>query len=164
MKIQLILSLFVFLFSFQLFSSTYDKNKVNAERFIVQRLNDSARVCISKMEDKSYAAVLKRIVSNNGTYVDFLKLIKNDNFYSKIQYQQLNRFVNERVKYPDNLENVNLDFVILKSYQIELIANELELKDANKESFRLREYLSKIKIKASKKYQLAKLYSELHPC
>lgn len=164
MKIQLLLSFFILFFSFQVFSTSQSRNKENAERFIIQGLNDSAKVFIPKMEDKSYAAVLKRIVSNNGTYVDFLKLVKNVNFYSKIQYQQLNRFINKRVKYPENLENVNLDFVILKSYHIELIANELELKDANKESFRLREYLSKIKNKESKFYQLANLYTQLHPC
>jgi two-component sensor histidine kinase len=158
------ISLLFFLF-FLSFSNSYCNKtliKSNAERFVVQNLKDSALVYIHLLSPKKYASTLERIVKNKASYSDYLMLIRSVNFYSKIQYQQLSRFLNKRVKIPKKREEVNLDYVILKSNQIGFIANELELKDANKESEKLKRYLKSIKQKTSTDYKRAELYAELH--
>lgn len=158
------ISLLFFLF-FLSFSNSYCNKtliKSNAERFVVQNLKDSALVYIHLLSPKKYASTLERIVKNNASYSDYLTLLRSVNFYSKIQYQQLSRFLNKHVQVPENLEQVNLNYVILKADQINLIANELELKDANKESEKLKRYLKSIKQKKSNNYKRAVLYADLH--
>jgi len=159
-KNRLLIFLFFIFLTHLSFGSTPIKS--NAERFIIQELKDSSNVYIKQLSDKNYANVLKRINTEKANYHDYLVLIRTVNFYSKIQYQQLNRFLNKHVLTPENREVVNLEYVILKADQISFISNELELKDANKESIKLKQYLKFIKEKKSLDYKRALLYAELH--
>lgn len=156
-KIQLYLLIFL-----TPFVAKTQNNQEKAERFIVQELTDSAKVFIKKINNKRQQEIYNRINNNSASYNDYNYLLTHTMFFGKLQLSQLVKFLNKRVKYPTTEEKVSLSFVKLKANQIELIANELELKNANKESQRLKKYLSKIKNRKSNDYKLAELYAELH--
>lgn len=132
-------------------------------RFIIQNVPDSAHFYLKKIEDKKLKNTFLHILENNFSYHELLYACESNSFYGKIQFKQLNRFLKRKIQSPLSDNNVNLDFVELKVFQISFIANELELKEANKENEALFAYLKRIKNKKDKNYRKAKLLAELHP-
>lgn len=144
----------------QNFFSQEEKSK--AELFVIQGVKDSAKVYISKIKNQKYKSLLNNLNNNTASYSDYYQFATRISLYGKPQFKQLVRFLEKRINYPENTKVVNLDFVKLKATQIEIIANEIELKDANKENQKLKKYLQQIKNKKSTDYEHAKLYGEIH--
>ena len=142
--------------------SLAQKFQEKTERFIVQENKDSALAYLPKVGDANYRAVLSRIILDKASVKDYKSFLEKSMFFGKNQNAILNKFFERRIDYPTSNRTVDLEFTKFKASQIELIANELELKDANKESQRLKKYLDGIQDKKSNEFKIAKLYSELH--
>jgi two-component system, sensor histidine kinase PdtaS len=132
------------------------------EYFVIFELKDSLKQSIPTIKDNGYKRIIERISNDKASTGDYIRFVRDASFYGKLQYRQLNSFLNERVKTPENRRLVDLNYVILKSEQIAFIANELELEIANKAHEKLSAYLNSIEEKKSKYYKKAKLYLDIH--
>jgi len=160
MKNKLLLLLAFFFFTFYTSFGQLDNSKV--EYFVIFELKDSLKQNISKLKESGNKRLIERISKNKAINADYVSFIREASFYGKLQYKQLNNFLNERIKTPEDKSVVDLDYVILKVEQISFIANELELELANNIHEKLSNYLKSIENKKSVDYQKAKLYWELH--
>lgn len=159
MKNNLLLSIFFILF-FLIGHGQESKSKL--ENFVLTGQKDSISRYLNEITDISYRNSLQRISTNQAEINDYLRFLHEASFYGKTQHTLLNRFIQKSVDIPVDKKEVNLDYVILKSELINMIANELELKDANKESQKLKIYLNSIQNKKGIKYKKALLYADLH--
>lgn len=125
--------------------------------FLVSNEKDSAFLEIQNINDRHELAILIPILTETASYKDFHKFVLKNAFSNRRDYQNLFNFVDKCVKTPLDRQKVNLDYVVLQSSLIDLLANELELSDAVDQQKELSDYMNSIQDKSGD-YELADLY------
>jgi two-component sensor histidine kinase len=153
------LLVFFILFSFTANSKqAYDE----IEKLILNEENSKALQLIEKVSPTFYTKTLRRIALNEAGYLDYIEFIKRTNIYRKFEYEQLNALVQKKVLPPKNIENINLNYVKVKWYQINNLRNEISLTKATEENEKLKLYVSKIGKQKDPNVYRAKIYINTH--
>lgn len=152
--------LLIFLaFTFSVFGK---KPYTEIEKLILNEENKEALKLLEREEANFYTKTLKRIASNKAGYLDYLEFMKSASVLRKFEYEQLNTFIQKKVKEPLISDKINLNYVKIKWFQVNNLRNEISLSRATAVNEKLKEYISEFKNLSNNDILAAKIYANTH--
>lgn len=153
---------FLLVFLVLTFSVFGKKPYTEIEKLILNDENQEALKLLERVEANYYTKTLKRIASNKAGYLDYLEFVKSASVLRKFEYEQLNTFIQKRVKEPVISDKINMNYLKIKWFQVNNLRNEISLSRATTVNEKLKEYISKFKNQSDKDIQAAKIYANTH--
>ena len=132
------------------------------EKLILNDENQEALKLLERVEANYYTKTLKRIALNKSGYLDYLEFVKSASVLRKFEYEQLNTFIQKKVKEPVISDKINMNYLKIKWFQVNNLRNEISLSRATTVNEKLKEYISKFKNQSDKDIQAAKIYANTH--
>ena len=131
---------FLLLFLVLTFSGFGKKPYTEIEKLILNDENQEALKFLEREEVNFYTKSLMRIASNKAGYLDYLEFIKSASVLRKFEYEQLNTFIQKKVKKPVVSDKINMNYVKIKWFQVNNLRNEISLSKATTVNEKLKEY------------------------
>ena len=153
---------FLLVFLVLTFSVFGKKPYTEIEKLILNDENQEVLKLLERVEANYYTKTLKRIASNKAGYLDYLEFVKSASVLRKFEYEQLNTFIQKRVKEPVISDKINMNYLKIKWFQVNNLRNEISLSRATTVNEKLKEYISKFKNQSDKDIQAAKIYANTH--
>jgi two-component sensor histidine kinase len=153
---------FLLVFLVLTFSVFGKKPYTEIEKLILNDENQEALKLLERVEANYYTKTLKRIASNKAGYLDYLEFVKSASVLRKFEYEQLNTFIQKKVKEPVISDKINMNYLKIKWFQVNNLRNEISLSRATTVNEKLKEYISKFKNQSDKDIQAAKIYANTH--
>jgi two-component sensor histidine kinase len=144
------------------FSVFGKKPYTEIEKLILNDENQEALKLLERVEANYYTKTLIRIASNKAGYLDYLEFVKSASVLRKFEYEQLNTFIQKKVKEPVISDKINMNYLKIKWFQVNNLRNEISLSRATTVNEKLKEYISKFKNQSDKDIQAAKIYANTH--
>jgi two-component sensor histidine kinase len=153
---------FLLVFLLLTFSGFGKKPYTEIEKLILNDENQEALKFLEREEVNFYTKSLMRIASNKSGYLDYLEFIKSASVLRKFEYEQLNTFIQKKVKKPVVSDKINMNYVKIKWFQVNNLRNEISLSKATTVNEKLKEYIANFKNQSNKDIQAAKIYANTH--
>ena len=153
---------FLLVFLVLTFSVFGKKPYTEIEKLILNDENQEALKLLERVEANYYTKTLIRIASNKAGYLDYLEFVKSASVLRKFEYEQLNTFIQKKVKEPVISDKINMNYLKIKWFQVNNLRNEISLSRATTVNEKLKEYISKFKNQSDKDIQAAKIYANTH--
>jgi two-component sensor histidine kinase len=153
---------FLLVFLVLTFSVFGKKPYTEIEKLILNDENQEVLKLLERVEANYYTKTLKRIALNKSGYLDYLEFVKSASVLRKFEYEQLNTFIQKRVKEPVISDKINMNYLKIKWFQVNNLRNEISLSRATTVNEKLKEYISKFKNQSDKDIQAAKIYANTH--
>lgn len=153
---------FLLVFLVLTFSVFGKKPYTEIEKLILNDENQEALKLLERVEANYYTKTLKRIALNKSGYLDYLEFVKSASVLRKFEYEQLNTFIQKKVKEPVISDKINMNYLKIKWFQVNNLRNEISLSRATTVNEKLKEYISKFKNQSDKDIQAAKIYANTH--
>jgi two-component sensor histidine kinase len=153
---------FLLVFLVLTFSVFGKKPYTEIEKLILNDENQEALKLLERVEANYYTKTLKRIASNKAGYLDYLEFVKSASVLRKFEYEQLNTFIQKKVKEPVISDKINMNYLKIKWFQVNNLRNEISLSRATTVNEKLKEHISKFKNQRDEDIQAAKIYANTH--
>lgn len=136
------LQIIVFLFSVYTFSQSHIHYH-KAEDYIISNKLDSAQYHLNQLHDTIKVGLLRKLIHQDSpTYKDYYQFIVNLYKRENVDYLEIQRFVNRRVKNPINTKQINVDFFNIKWLLFTILTENTHLEKANTEKKKLENYVN----------------------
>lgn len=160
MKLNLLVLFFLIFFQ----DCLAQKVLTQLEKYILFEKIDSAQIILKQLsqnEQNEYTKVLNKIATNKENNEDLLKFCHHIRIQNKFEYNILHSFLQKRIKDPQN-DVLDLNYVKIKQFHIQIIAYEIALDQSVSESDQLKKYIDSFKQNKNEMYEKAMLFSKIH--